>query len=89
MRDTAHHRRMIEERYAPLGAQQMFREGKRTSSLRSSVAGPAAFVRSFVLKAGFRDGRAGWVIAKMAAYHASLKHSLLYKLQQRKMESEG
>jgi glycosyltransferase involved in cell wall biosynthesis len=89
MRDTAHHRRMIEERYAPLGAQQMFREGKRTSSLRSMVAGPAAFVRSFVLKAGFRDGRAGWVIAKMAAYHASLKHSLLYKLQQRKMESQG
>jgi len=45
------------------------------------VAGPAAFVRSFVLKGGWRDGRTGWTIAKMAAYHASLKHSLLLALQ--------
>jgi glycosyltransferase involved in cell wall biosynthesis len=83
MRDASHHRRMIEERYAPLGAEQMLREGKRTSHLQSSVAGPAAFIRSFVLKGGFRDGRAGWMIAKMAAYHASLKHSLLNELQNR------
>jgi len=81
MRDPSHHRQMIEERYAPLGAEQMFREGKRTSSLQSSVAGPAAFIRSFLLKGGFRDGGAGWTIAKMAAYHASLKHQKLRELQ--------
>jgi glycosyltransferase involved in cell wall biosynthesis len=81
MRDPAHHLRMIEERYAPLGAEQMLRDGKRTSSLQSAVAGPAAFIRSFILKGGFRDGQAGWMIAKMAAYHASLKHSILYELQ--------
>ncbi|HEX3086321.1 MAG TPA: glycosyltransferase family 2 protein, partial [Pyrinomonadaceae bacterium] len=75
MRDPEHHRRMIEQRYAPLGAEQMFREGKRTSALQSSIAGPAAFIRSFILKAGFRDGSAGLTIARMAAYHASLKHS--------------
>src|SRR3954467_12237053 len=33
MLDPAHHQRMIEERYAPLGAEQMWREGKRTSSI--------------------------------------------------------
>jgi len=77
MRDPEHHRRMIEQRYAPLGAEQMFREGKRTSALQSSIAGPAAFIRSFILKAGFRDGSAGLTIARMAAYHASLKHSML------------
>jgi len=83
MRDPEHHRQMIEERYAPLGAEQMFREGKRTSTLQSSVAGPAAFIRSFILKGGFRDGRAGLTIARMAAYHASLKHSLLRERQKR------
>src|SRR5436190_12428450 len=77
MRDPEHHRQMIEQRYAPLGAEQMFREGKRTSALQASVAGPAAFIRSFILKGGFRDGRAGLTIARMAAYHASLKHSML------------
>ena len=81
MRDPDHHRRMIEERYAPLGAEQMMRDGKRTSALQCAVAGPAAFIRSFLLKGGFRDGQAGITIARMAAYHASLKHSILYQRQ--------
>jgi glycosyltransferase involved in cell wall biosynthesis len=81
MRDPGHHQRMIEERYAPLGAEQMLRQGKQTSALQCAVAGPAAFIRSFLLKGGFRDRQAGWTIARMAAYHASLKHSILYRLQ--------
>ena len=72
---------MIETRYAPLGAQQMYRDGKRTSSLQIKLGGPAAFLRSFVLKGGWRDGRAGWTIAKFAARHASLKHKILHELQ--------
>ena len=81
MRNPSHHRQMIEERYAPLGAEQMFRDGKRTSRWQRAVAGPAAFMRSFILKGGFRDGSAGLVIAKLAAHHAALKHSILYQLQ--------
>ena len=81
VRDAAHHQQMIEERYAPLGAQQMFREGRRTSSLQAAVAGPSAFVRSYFLKGGFRDGSPGLTIAKFAARHASLKHKLLLDLQ--------
>lgn len=81
MRDPAHHRRMIEERYSPLGAQQMHREGKHTSRLQVAAAGPAAFLRSFFLKGGFRDGRAGLTIARLAARHAALKHAILYDLQ--------
>ncbi len=87
MRDPHHHRQMIDERYAPLGAQQMYREGKRTSGLRMAAAGPLAFMRSFVFKGGFRDGRAGFTIATLAAHHASLKHSLLYKLQNQGSDS--
>ncbi|MDX6501183.1 MAG: hypothetical protein QOG23_4443 [Blastocatellia bacterium] len=81
MRDTSHHRQMIEERYAPLGARQMMQDGKRTSLWRSAVAGPAAFVRSFLLKGGWRDGRAGLTIANFARRHASLKHAILADLQ--------
>jgi glycosyltransferase involved in cell wall biosynthesis len=83
MRDAAHHQKMIEERYAPLGARQMLKDGKRTSRLQVSTAGPLAFVRSFVLKGGFRDGHAGFVIAKLAGKHASMKHSMLYEIQQK------
>ncbi|HMJ26026.1 MAG TPA: hypothetical protein VK475_09370 [Pyrinomonadaceae bacterium] len=88
MRDSSHHRQMIEDRYAPLGARQMFRDGKRTSNLRAAVAGPAAFVRSFLLKGGFRDGRAGLTIANFAWLHASLKHAILSDLQNQKEENK-
>src|SRR5712692_5896705 len=47
VRDAAEHKKLIEERYAPLGARQMFIEGKRTSPLRIALARPLAFLRSF------------------------------------------
>ena len=81
IRDAAQHQHMIETRYAPLGAQQMLRDGRRTSNLQIKLAGPAAFLRSFVLKGGFRDGRAGFTIARFAARHAALKHAILYQFQ--------
>jgi glycosyltransferase involved in cell wall biosynthesis len=84
VRDAAHHEDMIKQRYAPLGAQQMYREGKRTSGISAAVAGPSAFVRSYLLKGGFRDGAAGLTIAKFAAQHATLKHKLLRELQDSK-----
>jgi len=76
---AAHHHRMIGERYAPLAAQQMFEEGRRTSVLGVASAGPSAFIRSFVLKGGFRDGFAGFTIASFAAHHAFLKHLMLWE----------
>jgi glycosyltransferase involved in cell wall biosynthesis len=81
VRSTADHEQMIKQRYAPLGARQMYREGKRTSGISTAVAGPSAFVRSYILKGGFRDGSAGLTIAKFAAQHATLKHKLLRELQ--------
>ena len=78
--DPAEHKRMIEERYAPLGARKMLAQGKRVTNLKVATIGPATFVRSYVLKGGFRDGRAGWTIARMAAYHARLKYRLLREM---------
>jgi glycosyltransferase involved in cell wall biosynthesis len=81
VRDSAHHHRMIGERYAPLAAQQMFEEGRRTSALKIAAAAPSAFVGSFILKGGFRDGLAGLSIAGFAAHHAFLKHLMLWEKQ--------
>jgi glycosyltransferase involved in cell wall biosynthesis len=82
--NSAHHHKMIGERYAPLAAQQMFEEGRRTSIFGVATAGPAAFVRSWLLKGGFRDGFAGFTIASFAGHHAFLKHLMLWELQQEK-----
>lgn len=81
VRDASHHHRMIGERYAPLSARQMFEAGKRTSPLSIAAAAPSAFLRSFILKGGFRDGLAGLAIARFAAHHAFLKHLLLWEMQ--------
>jgi len=83
VRDAAHHHRMIGERYAPLAAQQMFQEGRRTSPLKIATAAPAAFIRSYLLKGGFRDGLAGISIASFAAHHAFLKNIMLWEKQKK------
>lgn len=83
VRDAAHHHRMIGERYAPLAARQMFEAGRRTSALKIATAAPLAFLRSYVLKAGFRDGLAGLSIASFAAHHAFLKHLMLSEIQKK------
>ena len=79
--DAAYHNRMIGERYAPLAALQMFEEGRRTSVFGVASAGPAAFIRSLILKGGLRDGFAGFTIASFAAHHAFLKHLMLWEKQ--------
>jgi glycosyltransferase involved in cell wall biosynthesis len=84
VRDAADHHRMIGERYAPLAARQMFEEGRRTNGLNVATAGPAAFIRSLILKGGFRDGLAGITIANFAAHHAFLKHLMLWEMQNNK-----
>lgn len=84
VRGAAHHHRMIGERYAPLGARQMFEQGRRTSPLGIATAAPAAFTRSYLLKGGFRDGLAGLAIASFAAHHAFLKHLFLWEMQNKK-----
>ena len=81
--DMAHHHRMIGERYAPLAAQQMFERGRKTSRLKIYTVGSTAFLQTFVLKAGFLDGFAGFCIARFAAHHAFLKHLLLWEMQEK------
>ncbi|MDM7924215.1 MAG: glycosyltransferase family 2 protein [Pyrinomonadaceae bacterium] len=78
-----HHHRMIGERYAPLSAKQMFDAGRRATTFSIMTAGPAAFLRSYVLKAGFLDGIPGYCISRFAAHHAFLKHLILWELGQK------
>ncbi len=78
-----HHRRMIAERYAPLGARKMYDEGRRTSPMKAVFSSWFAFIRAYFLKLGFLDGYAGFYIAYFAAHHALMKHQLLIEMQLR------
>ena len=79
--DALEHHRIIGERYAPLAARQAFERGKRTSRLSVMFVGPVAFLTTFILKAGFLDGFAGFCIARFAAHHAFLKQVCLWEMQ--------
>ncbi len=80
--DAAYHNRMIANRYAPLAAEQMFAQGRKTSRLKIFTAGLTAFLQTYILKLGFLDGFAGFCIARFAAHHAFLKHLFLWEMQQ-------
>ena len=75
-----HHARMVVERYAPLSAQQMLADGKRTSRFNAIVSCVSTFLRTYILKLGVLDGFPGLLIAYFAAHNSLLKHLILLRL---------
>lgn len=68
------------EQYTELGAEQSFRAGKRSTMSGAIGRAVASFVKSYVIKRGFLDGRAGLMVAIGAAetsYHQYVKLLLL------------
>ena len=80
---VAEHARMINDRYAPLAAQQMFGEGRRSGGFSAVASGGIAFIRSYFFRLGFLDGFPGLCIACFAAYHNVLKHLLLTEMHEK------
>lgn len=52
------------ERYSIAAARQLAARGFRGSPLKASFRGWAAFLKSYVYRAGFLDGAAGWGVAE-------------------------
>ncbi len=68
-------------RYADIAARAMHAQGKRATWLQLVVSPFAKFVRNYVLKRGFLDGRAGWTICKIAALETFWKYRNLLRLR--------
>jgi (heptosyl)LPS beta-1,4-glucosyltransferase len=68
------------ERYAKLSAQEMYTNGKRASFIKLWVSPIARFFRTFFLKAGFLDGKNGWIISIRNAKLVHLKYKILRSL---------
>jgi len=70
--------------YAGIFAQEMFDKGKKPPAL-AMVFNPAArFIRDYLLRLGFLDGRNGLIIAAVTAYGTFLKYRNLRPLKQHK-----
>lgn len=79
-RDISEHLCKI-DRYTTLIAEQWRAEGRRGSALAAIVHPPLAFVRNFVLRQGFRDGRIGFLVSALNSYYVFLKHAKLLELE--------
>jgi glycosyltransferase involved in cell wall biosynthesis len=78
-RDLAHHFQTM-DRYTTLAARQMFEEGRRAGFFDLMVHPPAAFLRNYVLRGGFRDGVPGLIVSAMNARYVGLKFAKLWEL---------
>jgi glycosyltransferase involved in cell wall biosynthesis len=78
-RDHAHHMETM-DRYTTLAAKQMFEEGRRAGVLHLLLHPPAAFLRNYLLRGGFRDGKAGLMVSAMNARYVRLKFAKLREL---------
>ena len=63
-------------RYVELGARSAQYDPRRSSTLRLLLSPPVAFVKQYVLKQGFRDGRLGLLMCLGIAYGNAIKQLL-------------
>ncbi len=68
------------EKYAKLSAQQLYSEGKKATFIKLWLAPIARFLRTYFLKMGFLDGKAGWTISVRTGYLVRKKYKLLKEL---------
>lgn len=78
-RDLAHHLQTL-DRYSTLAARQMYEDGRRAGWLDLAVHPPAAFLRNYLLRGGFRDGVPGLIVSAMNARYVGLKFAKLWEL---------
>ena len=72
-------------RYSDAAAAQMAKQGKRSSPLKATLRGWSAFLKTYVLRAGFLDGRTGWDVAQYNRRYTDRKWRLL---AERKLSSD-
>jgi glycosyltransferase involved in cell wall biosynthesis len=68
-------------KYADIAARAMHARGKRATWLHLIFSPLVKFLKSYFLKLGFLDGRAGWTICKISAWESYLRYRALLRLR--------
>ena len=71
-------------KFSDISSKTLFEKGKRSSYLKVFYKPIARFLKSFIFRRGFLDGKAGFDIARFSAYANYLKYTKLLKLQDAK-----
>lgn len=67
-------------RFTQVGAEKLYEQGKRRAFLDMLFRPPWRFVHMYLLRRGFLDGKAGFVVAVLHAYAGFLKYAKLWEL---------
>ena len=67
--------------HSDVAARALHERGRRARLADLVLRPPARFARAYVLKAGFRDGLAGFIVAVLIAYGVFIKYAKLWELQ--------
>jgi (heptosyl)LPS beta-1,4-glucosyltransferase len=73
-----HHYLVKSAQYAELWAKARESKGKRSSLLQGVLHGVGCFLRMYVLKAGFLDGKQGFLLAVLSAHSTFAKYADLW-----------
>jgi (heptosyl)LPS beta-1,4-glucosyltransferase len=72
--------------YAEAWALQRFEHGKRASLLQAFTHGVSCFVKMYIVRAGFLDGRQGLLLALLSAHSTFVKYADLWVRYQQKSD---
>lgn len=71
------------DRYSTLHAQELAKEGKSANILKIMMWPKLKFIQNWVLRFGFLDGTAGFVVAFLMSFHSYLAWSKLWLTERR------
>jgi glycosyltransferase involved in cell wall biosynthesis len=71
-------------RYGLLNAEKYAESGKRSSWVKVYLSPLFSFLKYYIFKLGFLDGRAGFVCAEMTSYYTYIKYARLLELNKMK-----
>lgn len=71
--------------YSSIGAQELFRSGKKATVIKALLNGMWAFVHNYFIRLGFLDGSPGLIIAASEGMYTFFKYAKLAELHEQKI----
>lgn len=75
--------------YAAAWSSQRYDKGKSTSLLQATIHGLACFLKMYVFRLGFLDGRQGFLLAILSAHSTFAKYADLWIRRQQDKQANG
>ena len=69
------------DRYTSLAAEELYLNGNSGGYFQLLFSPPLTFIRTYLVKSGFRDGRHGYLIACLASFYNFMKYAKLRELK--------